>query len=171
MTDLPMIHLRITDSQMTGLCTTGSPRAGSARGVALISVLLVMATAVTLLSWIISRQWFDLQRTGNLIESRQAHHYALAAETFARQILAADLRDDRLDKRVDHLGELWAQPAEPLQIEGGALALSITDLQGRFNINNVVDRQGRVHSAELNRFRRLLSGLGLPERYAAELQD
>ena len=126
-----------------------------------------MATAVTLLSWIISRQWFDLQRTANLLESRQAHHYALAAETFARQILAADLRDNS----VDHLAEPWAQASEPLEVEGGALTLSVVDLQGRFNINNLVDREGRVHSAEVIRFRRLLTGLGLPERYAAELQD
>lgn len=137
------------------------------RGVALISVLLVMATAVTLLSWVISLQWLDLRRTTNLLESRQAHYYALGAETFARQQLAGDLRDNA----VDHPGESWATPAEPLAIEDGALALTIDDLQGRFNINNLINRQGQLQSDELGRFRRLLTVLGLPQRYAAELQD
>lgn len=137
------------------------------RGVALISVLLVMATAVTLLSWVISRQWLDLRRTSNLLEARQAHYYALAGETFARQLLAADRRDNE----ADHRGELWAQPMEPLEIETGALRLSIDDLQGRFNINNLVDPQGRLRSGMVDQFRRLLSALGLPERYAAELED
>lgn len=137
------------------------------RGVALISVLLVMATVVTLLTWVLSRHWLEIRRSSNLLESRQAHYYALAAETFAQQVLAADLRHNQ----IDHRGEAWAELMEPLVIEEGALWLLIDDLQGRFNINNLVDSSGQVRPLEAQRFRRLLAALSLPERHAAELED
>lgn len=137
------------------------------RGIALISVLLVMALAVTLVTWLVSRQWLDMRRTGNLVNGRQAHYYALAAEVYARQVLAADLRDNS----VDNQSEFWARPAQPLEIEQGALAVQVSDLLGRFNVNNLIDQAGRLRSDELERFKRLLSALNLPQRYAAELQD
>src|SRR5690625_4776647 len=50
------------------------------RGLALIGVLWIMATAVTLLTWTLSRHWMAIQRSPALLESRQAHYYALAGE-------------------------------------------------------------------------------------------
>src|SRR5699024_1623269 len=84
-----------------GSPTGGGPVMPAQRGLALIGVLWVMATAVALLTWTLSRHWLAIQRSATLLESRQAHYYALAGESHARQQLAAD----RLQNRVDHRGE------------------------------------------------------------------
>src|SRR5690625_6519897 len=83
------------------------------RGLALIGVLWIMATAVTLLTWTLSRHWMAIQRSAALLESRQAHYYALAGESYARQLLAAD----RLRGQIDHRGEARAQPLTAMEIE------------------------------------------------------
>jgi len=137
------------------------------RGLALIGVLWIMATAVTLLTWTLSRHWMAIQRSAALLESRQAHYYALAGESYARQLLAAD----RLRGQIDHRGEAWAQPLTAMEIEDGALWVHIDDLQGRFNMNQLIDTTGRVDPGALRRLGRLFSALGLPERLVDEVAD
>jgi general secretion pathway protein K len=53
----------------------------------------------------------------------------------------------------------------------GELFGSIEDLQGRFNINNLVDQDGNVDELALEQFRRLLQVLGLDPRFAAVAAD
>lgn len=57
-----------------------------------------------------------------------------------------------------------------MQVEKGELAGHITDQQGLFNLNNLVNG-GQVNRAQLAHFQRLLSLLGLPTALAGALVD
>ncbi|MEH6556962.1 MAG: type II secretion system minor pseudopilin GspK [Oceanicoccus sp.] len=140
------------------------------RGVALITVLLVFALAAIIASDVASRIYRDIRKTGNLINSKQAYHYALAGEQFARQILFRDYRDEK-ERHVDTLTDTWANIGEIFDIEDGVMTIEIVDSQSKFNINNLVDDRGRANLSTLSAFRRLLSLLKVDESVAAKLVD
>ncbi|MCH8959239.1 MAG: type II secretion system minor pseudopilin GspK, partial [Proteobacteria bacterium] len=58
-------------------------------------------------------------------------------------------------------GEDWATPVPTLPIEGGAIRGFLEDMQGRFNLNNLVDRGRQVDEGALEQFERLLTVLEL----------
>ena len=136
------------------------------RGVALVTALLVVAIASTAAVAMVARQQVDIRRTGNLLEGEQAYLYLLGIEDWAARIL----RDDREDNNVDHLNEDWATILPPIEVEGGQVAGSIEDLQGRFNINNLME-SGRVSAPDLQTFRRLLTALSLDPGLAEPVVD
>ncbi|HEY3700531.1 MAG TPA: type II secretion system minor pseudopilin GspK [Spongiibacteraceae bacterium] len=141
------------------------------RGVALITVLLVFALVAVIASEMLHRSQLNLRSVGNLVETRQAYYYALGGEAFARQVLAKDIIDKHGE--VDTLTEAWALTKEqqPFEIENGTMQIEINDLQGRFNINSIIDAQGRVIADALAQFARLLNTLQLNPNYAYEWQD
>lgn len=108
------------------------------RGVALITAILIVALVTVAAVAMASRQQLDMRRTGNLLEADQGYLFALAGETWARQILLEDGRQST----VDSLAEDWAISLPPVPVEGGAVGGRIIDLQGRFNLNNLVDANG-----------------------------
>lgn len=146
----------------------GSP--SSQRGVALVVALLIVALATTAAVSMASRQHLDIRRTGNTLNAGQAYLYIQGMEGWAGQIL----RRDREDNEVDHLGEEWATLLPPIPIEGGQLAGAVTDMQGRFNLNQLavplgaVGTDGKIDPKQAERatlarerFERLLAALGL----------
>lgn len=127
------------------------------KGVALLTTLLLVAL-VTILT--VNLQWdtsLDIRRSQNLFEADQALLYALGAEAWASEILQTDARDSD----TDHTGEDWATPVPTLPIEGGAIRGFLEDMQGRFNLNNLVGRRGQVDEVALEQFERLLTVLEL----------
>ena len=121
------------------------------RGIALITALVVVAIATGMAAAIIWRTGLDTRRTATLVQGDQAVEYALGAEAWAEQILA---RDGRKNPGVTALNQTWAQQMPPLPVDGGQILGKIEDLQGRFNINNVMTPNG------LAQFRNLLLALG-----------
>jgi len=137
------------------------------RGVALITAMLIAALATMVaanLSW---DNALDVRRTMVLMNRDQAVQVALGGESWIISIL----HQDREDSETDHLGELWASDLPGLPIEGGEVFGNIEDLQGRFNINNLVDDRGEIDEDNLNQFRRLLNALGLDPRFAGIAAD
>jgi general secretion pathway protein K len=142
-----------------------------ARGVALITALLISALAgavATNLAW---DNALDVRRTMVLLYRDQAVQVAVGAEGWVRSIL----KDDLASSSNDHLEEIWATqiPALPIDSEAvqGQIWGSIEDLQGRFNINNLVGPDGQVDEAAFEQFERLLAALGLDTRLAAATAD
>jgi general secretion pathway protein K len=117
-------------------------------GVALITALLVIALVTAAAVAMATRQQLDIRRTGNVLQRSQAYFYALGGETIAATVLKED------DAKVDHFEEDWAQPVT-LPFEDGVLSGSLEDLQGRFNLNNLVN-DGQVSQWDAERFKRLL---------------
>jgi len=139
-------------------------------GAALITAILITAIATIAAVSMASRQHLDIRRTTNVIESSQAYLFALGAEEWGKQMLVRD----RQNNQVDHLEEDWATMLPPIDVEGGRIAGQIEDLQGRFNLNNLVidsppNPQGGQQAAEqvsqldMDRLQRLLRALGLNE--------
>ncbi|MBU0808376.1 MAG: type II secretion system minor pseudopilin GspK [Gammaproteobacteria bacterium] len=141
------------------------------RGMALITVLLVVAVVTVVSAGIIARQQLSIRSSANQLHVRQAWHYALGGETLAKAILQRDLREGDPRAPVDHPGEAWAKPRAPFALEeGGALRVQISDLSGRFNLNSML-RQGQPNAAAVAQFRRLLLGLQIEAPYAERLLD
>jgi general secretion pathway protein K len=93
--------------------------------------------------------------------------WARSAESWVIGILHQDLQDSQ----TDHLSEIWATELPGLPIEGGEVFGAVQDLQGRFNVNNLIDESGVVDDESLEQFRRLLVALGLDPRFAGIAGD
>lgn len=137
------------------------------QGVALITALLIVALATIAAVAVASRQQFDIRRSANLINRDQAYQYALGVESWAVQLLARD----RTRGATDDLTEDWAKQLPPLSVEGGQVAGHIEDLQGRYNLNNLVDNTGAMDGNEVARFQRLLQLLAIPTDLAYTVVD
>lgn len=140
--------------------------AGRQRGIALITVMLVVALATIAAVAMANRQQVDIRRTENTLNADQAYQFALGAEQWALQILARDARQSQ----TDHLGEDWAQQLPPLAIEGGSIEGRIIDLQGRFNLNNLA-ADAETGQVAQQRFERLLLTLELDPQLMQAVLD
>ncbi|MBF8293245.1 MAG: Type secretion system protein [Steroidobacteraceae bacterium] len=137
------------------------------RGVALIMAIVMVAIATVLAVRIGTRASLDMRRTAGLIALDQAWHVALGAEAWAAEVL----RKDREDSETDHPGERWAQPIPPLPVDGGTVRGALEDMQGRFNLNNLLMDNGTVNESAVQRFERLLEKAGADQRWARIMAD
>jgi general secretion pathway protein K len=143
-----------------------------ASGVALITALLITALTGSLAAGLSWDNALDVRRTMMLLFHEQGMQVALGAESWIRNIL----RDDLLDgSQTDHLGELWASELPGLPVDNdsvqGAVTGQITDLQGRFNVNNLLDSNGEVDNDVLEQFQRMLVILDINPRFAGLTAD
>ena len=141
------------------------------RGVALITAMLITAITASLASGLAWNNALDVRRTMVLLFHEQGMQVALGAESWIRNIL----RDDAIDSTTDHLGELWASELPGLPVDNdsvqGAVTGNIEDLQGRFNVNNLIAQDGSVDEDVIEQFRRLLRALDLDPRLAGIAAD
>jgi general secretion pathway protein K len=140
---------------------------GRQRGTALITAILVVALATTIAASLTWDLFLDQRRAFGRITVDQGLMYSLGAEAWAKKIL----RDDAQDNQVDHPGEAWATQITPLPIEGGQIQGRIEDLNGRFNLNNLIDAAGATDPVAVENFQRLLTALELDVRLANRLAD
>ena len=142
------------------------------QGVALITVLLVVAIVTVVAAGMIARQQLTIRSSTNQLAARQAWHYALGSEALAQAMLRRDLQQSDGDPResVDHLQEAWARKIAPFDVEQGRISLQIEDLAGRFNLNSLVSNQ-QTNTVALQRFRRLLLRLEIDPLFADRLVD
>jgi len=139
------------------------------RGVALITAVLIVALATILAVNVAFRGMLDQRRSATLFSLDQAFQIALGAEAWAADILRRDLQQSQ----TDHLNEAWAQPLPPLPIEGGIGTVQgrLEDMQGRFNLNNLVFQDGTTNPAAVKQFERILAFLGLETEWATTMAD
>ncbi|MEO0998651.1 MAG: type II secretion system minor pseudopilin GspK, partial [Pseudomonadota bacterium] len=146
------------------------PRAQRGVVAILFAVLIVALCAVysASLAW---DSTLDARRSASLYWREQAVLVAVGAENWVGDILMTDLNDTE----TDHFGEFWALDLPPLPVDGagitGELSGSLEDLQGRFNVNNLVDSTGRVDPEALAQFQRLLTVLEIDPRLAGIAAD
>ncbi len=112
------------------------------RGAALVVAMLVFALCAALIVAMKSEFTRFYQRGANLFLAEQSYAYLRGAEDLAILALLADYDLDQSGEQPrDDLGEIWAQPPAPYALdEGGWLVGSLTDLQGRFNLNALAAR-------------------------------
>jgi general secretion pathway protein K len=138
------------------------------RGVALITAIVLVAIATVLAVHIGTRASLDMRRTAGLISLDQGWHVALGAEAWAIEVLKEDFEGSQ---EFDDLSEAWAQPLPALPVDGGEVRGAVEDMQGRFNVNNLVDVNGIPDNTSIDRFKRLLGYVGANQRWAQILAD
>ena len=120
------------------------------RGVALVSVLLIVAVTTALAYEIANRHAFGVAISRQMLEASQAREYALGGEQYLRQVLYADWEDETT-RAKDTLLEDWSTATQAFEVDDGSIELRVVDLQARFNLNSVVGAGGPENTARLKR--------------------
>jgi general secretion pathway protein K len=137
------------------------------RGLALITAVLVVAIVATVAMTLALGETVWLRQAQNMADRAQAESLRQGALGYAAILLA---RDGNLPNKTDHLGELWAQPLPPLPVEDGMIAFKVEDLQGLFNLNNLV-RNGAPSTPDIAMFQNLLTSQKLDPGLSEALID
>lgn len=129
------------------------------KGVALITILMMVALATILAASIAQHQKNTSETTTYLMRQNQTLLYAKSAEAFLSELLVEDARSNN---KVDHLKETWAQPIPGFPIEGGGVVRGqIYDETSKFNLNNLVQEDGQPNPQARAFFEALLKKLEL----------
>lgn len=140
----------------------------SQRGVALITAVLIVALATILAVDVAFKGALDQRRSANLFGTDQAFEIALGAEALA----AEGLKRDAQESQTDHLGEAWARPVVlPIDEGIGTVEGQLEDMQGRFNLNNLIFPDGTTNPDAVKQFERILVMAGIEADWAAAMAD
>lgn len=104
------------------------------KGVVLIMALLIVALVTTIAVSVSWRFNLSMARNENRWHGSQARAYLEGGEQLARLML----REDAQQGNTDHLGEMWAQPSDPMPTDEGWIRGKIEDAQGRINLNLLI---------------------------------
>ncbi len=144
-----------------------SPRCRQ-RGVAVLTAMLVVAIGTIIAVNLMWQATLDLRRTESALAADQGLMLTQGAEAWAADILRQDLVDSPAS---DNLSEPWATQLPPLPVDGGSIIGKIEDLQGRFNLNNLVKPDGTENPLARAQFERLLSVLQIDPGLAGAVVD
>lgn len=109
--------------------------ANKQRGMALITVLFVVALGVIVAVEMAVRLQLQVSRTTNILGDRQAYWYAISAEELAKQQLQRINSEENNRSEAIHSGQDWAQKGLEFPVEGGSIGGELNDLQACFNLN------------------------------------
>lgn len=126
------------------------------RGVAIITALIVMTLAATIAAYVAFDLQISIRRTGNILYNDQAYLYSLLAEEAVMELLI----DDRNNNKTDSFKDDWAGGESgqlpPFTDGTGTVSAQINDLQGRFNLNNLVTAEGKIDPLANQRLENIL---------------
>ena len=134
------------------------------QGLALITAVLVVAIVATVATTLALGEQVWFRQAQNMNNRAQAESLRRGALNYAAILLARD------DAKIDHLGELWAKPLPPLPVEDGMIAFAVQDAQGRFNLNNLVQKSA-PSKPDIELFKRLLTSQGIDPGLSEALLD
>ena len=136
------------------------------RGAALVIAMLLTALGAAVAVQMIVPLSGWMEREYRARDTQASYTLADAASSWAITVLAADLRLGP----IDHYGELWATPLPQTPVEGGTIEGRITDLQSRFNLNNLAPR-GVKNPANITLAKALFTQAGVPVSLVDTLAD
>ncbi len=155
------------------------------KGIAIITALLIVALAVTILSSLFWQQGIGFQRLTRQRDSVQIQWLERAAIDWVGVILKSASND-----AVTHLGQIWAVPVaetslksflaqneikdEQLEQQKAVLSGYLSDAQGRYNVRNLINYSAKekkyvVTPGELAVLKRLVTHLRLSPNVAETL--
>lgn len=111
---------------------TKSPNTAKQLGVALVTVMLIVALCSIIASQMTMRLQTQMQRSINISFNQQAYWYAMGAEAFAKRVLLTALKDE---PDVVHLEQIWAGEETSYPVDFGNIGGKISDLQSCLNLN------------------------------------
>ncbi len=139
------------------------------RGVALLAAILIVALGTMIAAAVAYENAMTARRGVATYAFDQSVLIAEGAEALAayglRQIVQSD------PKEV-YLGQGWDKPYGPLEVVPGVmLEAQLEDLQGRFNLNNLVQQNGTPDPVMTAAFTKLLTLVGLEEKWTGYIVD
>ena len=140
----------------------------SQRGIALLTILVMVALATILAATIAKRQTNTAENTGYLMRQDQSLLYAKSAEAFFSELL---IQDSDNGGNIDHLQENWAKPMPAFPVEDGFVSGRLLDESGKFNLNNLLKADGSVDDSARRWFEKLLQRVGLPAELSQAVID
>jgi general secretion pathway protein K len=130
--------------------------------------ILVVAIGTILAVNLMWQSTLDLRRAEAALAADQGLMYVQGAEAWAADIL----RQDQVDSpNSDNLGEQWAFELPPLPVDGGTITGKLEDLQGRFNLNNLLNADGTENELARRQFERLLNSVEVDPSLAGAVVD
>ena len=155
----------------------------SQRGAALLAAMLTVALVATFAAGALWQQWKSIEVEGAERQRTQARWLLTGALDWARVILREDARADDASAPTDHLAEPWAVPLQEARLSSFLAALpdgtgntiddekfarqvllsgSVSDLQGRLNVTNLLQGD-KLDGKTVLAFERLFDALGVPQ--------
>lgn len=145
-----------------------SPR--QQRGVALLVAILLVAFGTIIAAAMAYDNAMTARRAAATFEFDQALLAAEGAEALAAYALQQTYKENL---SYTAPGQPWSRPLPPSEVSPGVtLEASLEDLQGRFNINELVLTDGNTpNTAAITAFQRLLTNLNLDPKLAYYIVD
>jgi general secretion pathway protein K len=142
------------------------------RGVALIMAVLVVALATMLAVSVGFKSYLEQRRSATTFALEQGLQYAYGGEALAAFVLQKDLQQN---SKTDDFTEEWAQPTPPFPVDGGEIQGTVEDMQGRFNLNDLVkqtpDGSYIADPEAIDRFKKLLTTIQVDPKWADAIAD
>lgn len=137
------------------------------RGIALISILLVVVLFSALAFQLYSHQTMVTAQTRIGLSANQARYSLMASEALAQELLYVDWLDEAGRLR-DDMAEPWAQSFTPLQTVSGDVHMEIVDLTGKLNLNALSSKSSKESTKA---FSYILNRLGISLELAPVWRD
>ena len=138
------------------------------QGIALITVLMILAIMVTIAATMTNRLTLGLKRTEGLIFSQSVYWYGQSVADFGRLVL----NEDFSDSLVVSLDQSWATKDMVYPLENGSIGGEFKDMRSCFNLNSLaVDDKDGVRATPVRQFQALLETIGLNEYNAEVIAD
>lgn len=141
-------------------------KAHSQRGVALLTILLLVVSITVVAGAMLASQKIAIRRSGLLFDQNQLLQDIDVGQQFAVTMIRADAKLND----TDSLQDIWAQPIPPYTFGAHSVSIDIRDEASRFNLNNLY-HNGAVDTAALAVFQRLLTQLNLSPDIAIAVLD
>jgi general secretion pathway protein K len=148
---------------------TGCPGPARQRGLALLVAILIVALGTMIAVAVAYENAMTARRGVATYAFDQSILVAQGAEALAafglRQIVQSDPKEI-------YPGQGWDKPLGPMEVVPGVmLEASLEDLQGRFNLNNLVNQYGQPDPVMTGAFTQLLALVGLEEKWTGYIVD
>lgn len=134
-------------------------------------VIFVFALVSILSVGMYNRQSLFVQQAGNLLAQTQAYQYAISSELYAKWWLHEDWENDKNEEKefFDDLKFLESSLTRPY--EGAIVSSQFNDVQGKLNVNDLVNVTGEVNGLIKERFVRLFNRLSIETIKVDQLID
>ena len=137
------------------------------KGIALITAMMIVAIVGLVTTNLLWESTLNTRKTSSTLNRDQAVQIAIGVEKWVTNLL----KQDSLSSDSDHLNEFWARELPSLPIDGGFISGQIHDLQGRFNLNNLVNKDGSINQDQVDYFQRILTALNINPTIANSVID
>jgi len=136
---------------------------------ALLVAIMLVALGTIIAATIAYENAMTARRSSATFALDESVLVAEAAESLA----AFGLREVwRSDKGHTYIGQGWDKPVGPVEVVPDVmLTASLEDLQGRFNLNNLVKTDGTPDQEQVTAFEQLLASLGIEPKWAGYVVD